>query len=400
MSEKLIDAIVAGHVCLDLTPNINVHGKTVQEVLRPGKLVHTGECCISLGGPVSNTGIALSILGQDTALMCKVGNDMFGRIIGEKITEYGTDKIISVDNDVESSYTVAVVVPGNDRIFLHDPGANNSFGVVDVDYSQVENCRLFHFGYPPQMKKVYSNEGKELAEIFRRAKEAGATTSLDMAQPDKNAENGQQNWDAILRNTLKYVDIFIPSVEETMFMLFPEKYDEFVEIHTGEKDPLETMDESVLPLLGEKAIEYGAKIVVIKCGVRGYYIRTAENLEGFGRVAPSDLEEWSGREIICESYHVDDIKSATGSGDSSIAGFLSSFLNGDGIYDCIQTACATGAENLTALDALTGIKSMAETRELMKEMAKNKNVYSYDETYWTRDEKTGLVFGKCDKTQK
>ena len=400
MSKKEIDVIVAGHVCLDLTPNINVHGKTVQEVLRPGKLVHTGECCISLGGPVSNTGIALSILGQNAALMCKVGEDMFGRIISEKITEYGTDKIISVDKDVESSYTVAVVVPGNDRIFLHDPGANNSFGVDDVDYTQVENCRLFHFGYPPQMKKVYSNEGKELAEIFRRAKEAGATTSLDMAQPDKNAENGQQNWDAILKNTLKYVDIFIPSVEETMFMLYPDKYDEFVEIHTGEKDPLETMDESILPLLAEKAIEYGAKIVVIKCGVRGYYIRTAENLEGFGRVAPADLAEWSGREIICESYHVDDIKSATGSGDSSIAGFLSSFLNGDGIYDCIQTACATGAENLTGLDALSGIKSMEETRELMKEMAKNRNVYTYDESYWTRDEKTGLVFGKCDKTQK
>ena len=84
MSKKMIDAIAAGHVCLDLTPKIDVHGKTVQEVLRPGKLVHTGECFISLGGPVSNTGIALGILGQDVALMCKVGNDMFGRIISEK----------------------------------------------------------------------------------------------------------------------------------------------------------------------------------------------------------------------------------------------------------------------------------------------------------------------------
>lgn len=400
MAKKMIDAIAAGHVCLDLTPKIDVHGKTVQEVLRPGKLVHTGECFISLGGPVSNTGIALGILGQDVALMCKVGNDMFGRIISEKITEYGTDKIIAIDEEVESSYTVAVVVPGNDRIFLHDPGANNSFGADDVDYSQVENCRLFHFGYPPQMKKVYQDNGKELTEIFRRAKEAGATTSLDMAQPDKNAESGKQDWDTILRNTLKYVDIFIPSVEETMFMLYPDKYDEFVKIHTGENDPLETMDESILPLLGAKAIEYGAKIAVIKCGVRGYYIRTAENLEGFGRVAPADLEDWSGREIICESYHVDNIQSATGSGDSSIAGFLSSFLNGDGIYDCIQTACATGAENLTGLDALSGIKSMEETREMMKEMSKNKNVYSYDESYWTRDEATGLVFGKYDKTQR
>ena len=97
---KNFDAIIAGHVCLDLTPTLDIHGKTVGEVLRPGKLVHTGKCCISLGGPVSNTGIAMSILGQNVALMCKVGDDMFGRIIGEKITEYGTEKIVAVDKDV------------------------------------------------------------------------------------------------------------------------------------------------------------------------------------------------------------------------------------------------------------------------------------------------------------
>jgi len=400
MSQKMMDAIAAGHICLDLTPKLDVHGKTVNEVLQPGKLVHTGECCISLGGPVSNTGIALSILGQRVALMCKVGNDMFGKIISEKISEYKTEKIIAVDDEVESSYTVAVVVPGNDRIFLHDPGANCSFGANDVDFSQVENCRLFHFGYPPQMRKIYLDGGKELSEIFKRAKQAGATTSLDMALPDRNSEGGKQDWNVILKNCLKYVDIFIPSVEETLFMLYPDKYDEFIEAHKGEKDPLETMDEAILPVLSEKLLEYGAKIVVIKCGVRGYYIRTAEKLEGFGRVAPNDIEEWSGREIICESFHVDDIKSATGSGDSSIAGFLSSFLNGEDIYSCIQIACATGAENLSALDALSGIRSMEETKELMKTMSNNKNVYSYDESYWSRDEKTGLVFGKCDKTQK
>ena len=74
------------------------------------------------------------------------------------------------------------------------------------------------------------------------------------------------------------------------------------------------------------------------------------------------------------------------------------FLNGAGIYDCLETACAVGSRNLTALDALSGIKTMEETHELMKTLSKN--VYTYDESYWTRDEATGLIFGKCDKTQK
>ena len=32
------------------------------------------------------------------------------------------------------------------------------------DFSQVENCRLFHFGYPPQMRKIYLDGGKELSD--------------------------------------------------------------------------------------------------------------------------------------------------------------------------------------------------------------------------------------------
>ena len=248
------------------------------------------------------------------------------------------------------------------------------------------------------MKTVFSDNGKQLTEIFKRAKEAGATTSLDMALPDRNSEGGKQDWNLILKNTLKYVDIYIPSVEETLFMLYPDKYDEFVKAHEGEKDPLETMDDMILPMLGDKLIEYGAKIAVIKCGVRGYYIKTAEKLEGFGRVAPADLEEWSGREFFFESYHVDNIMSATGSGDSSIAGFLSSFLNGDSIYECVKTGCATGAENLTALDALSGIKSMEETRQLMKTFTKNH--FEFNKEYWTLDENLDILFGKNDKTRK
>ena len=83
------DVIVAGHICLDISPKINARGMVLEDVLRPGKIVNAGSCCVSLGGPVSNTGIALSILGQKTALMCKVGNDLFGNIIGEKIEEFG-----------------------------------------------------------------------------------------------------------------------------------------------------------------------------------------------------------------------------------------------------------------------------------------------------------------------
>lgn len=389
------EVIVAGHICLDISPKIHARGLAMDEVLRPGKLENVGSCCVSLGGPVSNTGIALSILGQDVALMCKVGDDLFGGVVEKKIEEYGTAKAVAVDAASDTSYTVALVVPGYDRIFLHNPGANNTFTAADVDFEKVAQCRLFHFGYPPLMEQMYKQGGEQLTQIFKRAKELGATTSLDMSLPDRASESGQQDWNAILENTLPYVDIFIPSVEETLFMLYPDKYDAFAREHEGEKDPLDTLDLDILPMLGDRLMELGAKIAVIKCGVRGYYIRTAENLAGFGRIAPADTENWQGREIMCESYHIDNIVSATGSGDSSIAGFLSAFMNGESITECMEIACTTGAENLTAQDALSGIRSMEETLAFRKTL--RKNVYHYAGSYWVRDVSSGLQYGKKDK---
>ena len=388
------EVIVAGHICLDISPKIYARGLTIDEVLRPGKLENVGSCCVSLGGPVSNTGIALSILGQDVALMCKVGDDLFGGVVEKKIEEYGIAKAVAVDAASDTSYTVALVVPGYDRIFLHNPGANNTFTAADVNFDEVAKCKLFHFGYPPLMREMYQGGGAQLTEVFRKAKELGATTSLDMSLPDRASESGKQDCNEILKNTIPYVDIFIPSVEETLFMLYPEKYDVFAKEHEGEKDPLDTLDLDILPMLGDRLMELGAKIAVIKCGVRGYYIRTAEKLEGFGRIAPADIECWQGREIMCESYHIDNIISATGSGDSSIAGFLSAFMNGESITECMEIACTTGAENLTGQDALSGIRSMAETLAFRKTL--HKNVYDYAGQYWVRDKVTGLQFGKKD----
>ena len=388
------DMIVAGHICLDISPKIHARGLAMDEVLRPGKLVNAGKCCVSLGGPVSNTGIALSLLGQDVALMCKVGDDLFGEIVAKKIEEYGVRKAVAVDAASDTSYTVALVVPGYDRIFIHDPGANNTFTAGDIDFDEVARCKLFHFGYPPLMEKIYSQGGTQLTEIFKRAKELGATTSLDMSLPDRASESGKQDWNSILENTLKYVDIFLPSVEEILFMLYPEKYDAFIQEHQGEKDPLDTLDIDILPMLGQRLMDLGCKIAVIKCGVRGYYIRTSENLDNFGRVKPANAQNWSGREILCESYHIDNIVSATGSGDSSIAGFLSTFMNGETITECMDIACTTGAENLTAQDALSGIRNMEETRSFRKTLYKN--VFAYTGKYWQKDSNTGFWYGQKD----
>ncbi len=332
----------------------------------PGKLINMGEVNISSGGPVSNTGIALQKMGANAKLMGKIGDDLFGNALYSLLKEQNNHEGMIMMNGEQTSYTIVIVPPGVDRIFLHNPGANNTFVADDPDYDYIKNADLFHFGYPPLMQNMYKNEGRQLAETFQKVKSLGVTTSLDMSIPDRNSESGKTDWENVLKKTLPNVDLFLPSYEEIIYMIARDKFDQM----GGKSNPydlLENFAPGLLTDLSDKLLDFGAKIVVIKCGEKGFYIRTAnkETLENIGRVKPANLDNWANREIHEESYKVEEIASATGSGDSSIAGFLSSYLNGLDIEQAVKMACAVGAQNITRVDALSGIKDWKYTEDFV-----------------------------------
>ncbi len=367
--------IVAGHICLDVTPKfLSPRGMPMSQLFVPGKLINMGEVNISSGGPVSNTGIALQKMGIKTKLMGKVGDDLFGNgLVGLLKEQNNHDGMIVMEGE-QTSYTIVIVPPGVDRIFLHNPGANNTFVADDLDYDFIKNAELFHFGYPPLMQNMFRNEGQQLAEAFQRVKGLGVTTSLDMSIPDRNSESGQTDWDKVLEKTLPHVDLFLPSYEEIMYMIARDKFEQMGG-NSNPHDLLEHFDPGLLSVLSDKLLNYGAKIVVIKCGEKGFYIRTAEKekLLTIGKTKPADLDNWADREIHEESYYVKEIASATGSGDSSIAGFLSSYLNGLTIEQSVKMACAVGAQNITRFDALSGIQDWNYTKDFVfNAPAKNK----------------------------
>ena len=145
-----LQVIVAGHICFDVIPSFKKTDKTkMEEIFIPGKLINMGSVKVSTGGPVSNTGIALSMLGVNTKLMGKIGNDYFGEGVMKLLKERNAEDGMVVVDGEDTSYTVVIVPPGFDRIFLHNPGANNSFCSEDVNFDLVKQAKLFHFGYPP-----------------------------------------------------------------------------------------------------------------------------------------------------------------------------------------------------------------------------------------------------------
>ncbi|MBN1900378.1 carbohydrate kinase family protein, partial [Candidatus Sumerlaeota bacterium] len=366
-SLKSIDAAVAGHICFDIIPRFSDTGITdIAGLLTPGKLVQVGEAALSTGGPVSNTGIGLRIFGVNVLFMAKVGDDEIGQLIIKRLKSQGHAEGVKTASREASSYTIALAPPGIDRIFLHNPGTNNTFTSHDIDYSLVEKCGLFHLGYPPLMRALYSNGGAELVECFRKAKKAGATTSLDMCLPDPKSESGKIDWRSILEKLLPYVDIFLPSIEEAYSMMKP---DEFWKRRdkVGGGEIINDIAPEEYSALAKGFIEMGCRMTALKTAHRGFYFRTGApaSFEKLGAAKPASPENWANKELWAPAFLVPQIASATGSGDSSIAGFLSAYLRGYSLERCLVMANVAGHLNLLELDALSGLRPWEEVTALV-----------------------------------
>lgn len=361
--------IAAGHICLDITPAFpDKSVENIGDILMPGRLIQMGAADVHTGGSVANTGLALKILGADVSLMGKIGNDDFGELVYSQLKEYGAEEGMIVSDDVNTSYSVVVAPKGIDRIFLHHSGANNMFYKSDLDFDQIGKATLFHFGYPPLMESMYANEGNELIDMFREVKKRGTFTSMDMAAVDENSPSGKADWDKILKNVLPSIDFFVPSVEELAYMIDKERFNEWQERAAG-RDITTVLDvEKDIRPLAEKLIQYGAKVVLIKCGAPGLFLATAdeERLKELDEVLAGGATQWANLRIFEKSYKPERVLSGTGAGDTSIAAFLYAVVMGHSYEECLQLAAATGASCVAAYDALSGLKSFDELKEKIK----------------------------------
>ena len=362
--------IAAGHICLDITPVFPGTGaEHLEDVLSPGKLVEVKEADVHTGGSVANTGLAMKILGADVTLVGKIGNDAFGDMILNILRQYDAAEGMLRSDSFSTSYSVVIAVPGIDRLFLHNPGANNAFRADDIPDGVLKDAVLFHFGYPPIMKAMYEYDGAELVKLMKRVKAAGAATSLDMAAVDAASEAGKADWEKILSQALPFVDFFVPSVEELCFMLERNRFAEWQSRAKG-RDITEILNvETDIRPLADQCMELGVKVLLIKCGAPGIYYRTAdrETLGQIGGDLMPEPEKWADLEGFERSYVPERIASGTGAGDTSIAAFLTAVLEGCTPDECLRLSVATGASCVASYDALSGLKTFDELREKIRQ---------------------------------
>lgn len=354
--------IAAGHICLDITPvfRSDYTGREIGDVLIPGKLIQADQADVHTGGSVGNTGLALKKLGNDVQLLGKAGTDTFGDLLESILAGYGASGLIR-DGSCATSYSVILALPGIDRIFLHCPGANETFRESDIPDEALNDAALLHFGYPPLMRKMYEDRGEGLRKLFVRAKRAGCATSLDMAAVDPQTEAGRQDWELILRNILPETDFFLPSFEELCFMLDRPRYEALSA--KGEMIQQISFGSDVIPL-AEKCVGMGCGVCVIKCGSKGMYYTCGnrQRLSAIGRNAEVDPDLFLGKSGVQPCFRVKRVVSATGAGDTAIAAYLTAVLKGWDAGTCARMAAAEGACCVGAVDALSGLLTLDQLK--------------------------------------
>lgn len=341
--------VVAGHVCFDVIPEL-----AEMPELAPSGLVVAGPAALSTGGAVANVGLALHRLGVPVRLMGKVGDDPFGRTVLDLLRAHapGLSEGMIVATGETTSYSVVFSPPGVDRAFLHCSGANDTFGAADVPLDRVAGARVFHFGYPPIMRRLYSDGGYELHALLSAVRERGLATSLDVCQPDPHGPAGRVDWAALLARVLPAVDVFVPSLGELVVMLGVET-----------RGPANL---ARLRLLAERALAMGPAVVALKLGDQGLYLRTAgdgEALERLCAVLALDRRAWRGREVLAPCFRAAVVAGTTGSGDATIAGVIAALLRGEDPVSVATGATAVGACSVEAPDATSGVRPWHEIAE-------------------------------------
>ena len=288
-----------------------------------GLLLPVNSITLHNGGNAMTAAINLKKLGVETTMVGKVGADVFGNFLREKLNAAGVNTAgLKSDDKVQTSASVLMLDTTGERSFFHCVGTNAVFSVKDVDYSLIEDCDLVFVTGSFLMNNF---DGEETMEFLKKCKEMGKTTFLDVCW------DASGKWGELLDMSMPYIDYFMPSIDEAVCIAGCEEPDE----------------------IADRFFERGVGNVVIKMGSKGAFFRRKS--EEKGQIYP-----------CCKGVKAVD---TTGAGDSFCSGFLAAFSRDESFEDCVKFANATGAHCVMEKGATTGIKSFDEIKAFMAAQA-------------------------------
>jgi sugar/nucleoside kinase (ribokinase family) len=285
-----LDVCVVGEINLDLI----LYGLP-KELVLDRELLASG-LALTLGSSSAICAHNLAMLGNKVGFISKTGKDPLGKIALERLAASGVDVsgVKQAAGRTQTGLTVALPYSQHRYIFTF-PGTMFEMQYSDIDMEYVRSARHLH------VSSFFLHRAlrPRMAELFRQAKAAGLSTSLDTNDDPEN------KWDRDLLEVLKYVDIFFPNDREAKKIA-----------HTDD------LSQAINVLAGL------AKVVVVKRGASAAICRSGQ-------------EQWSLMPPAVKI--VDDV----GAGDSFDAGFIHQHLRGAKLEHCLAFANLAGAYSTT-----------------------------------------------------
>lgn len=290
---------------------VDIIGKPLDALPERGRLLLLDTLETHVGGNGPNTAGALGRLGAAVSVVGRVGEDLYGRFLIERLEGWGVDTGLVVrDPERATGVTLVAVDRTGERSFIHHFGANAAFSPADLDWSRAAGARHLHLASHFVLPAL---DGPPAAALLVEARARGLTTSLDVCW------DREGRWLSLLAPCLPHVDWLLPSEEEARAL-------------TGEEEPA---------AMAAALRRAGAGTVVIKRGERGCWYSSPEG------------------DLASPAFRVT-ARDTTGAGDCFIAGFLYGRLRGWQLPRLLRFANACGARSVEAVGAVTGMAPAAE----------------------------------------
>ncbi len=284
-----LDVSVIGELNLDLI----LYGLPQELVLDREHLAK--ELSVTLGSSSAIFAHNLALLGNKVGFSSCIGDDPFGEICMQRLSESGVDTSRVRRLPGKTTGLTVIVPQGKQRFILTYPGAMQEMTERELDMSYLLNAKHLHVSSYFLQRGIRPN----LVEIFRKAKETALSTSLD------TNDDPEDRWSGDIDLLLKHVDILLLNEREACRL--------------AKADGVE----SAAQVLAAKV-----PILAIKRGREGAIA-------------------WSGKEKYIAFPPVVDMADSVGAGDSFDAGFIHKFIRNAKIEDCLSLANIAGALSVT-----------------------------------------------------
>ena len=250
---------------------------------------------ITLGSSSAIFAHNLALLGNRIGFHSATGDDPLGEMCLKRLAESGTD-ISAVKRFAGKKTGLTVILPqAVKRYILTYPGVMAEMRFEDLDLERIFSATHLHISSFFLQRALRPKIG----ELFRLAKQAKLTTSLD------TNDDPEGRWDLDLASVLKSVDVLMPNEDEACRLARCE-------------DP-----DAALAILADYV-----PLVVMKRGEKGAVARRGKEMA----TAPP--------------VHTEPIDTI-GAGDSFDAGFLHSFIRAGSLESCLRLGNLAGALSTT-----------------------------------------------------